>query len=174
MPFTGQSSDSSDGECDDIRGNTKTASLTPSSLGSTDLTMSSPKNEILLLSSSPRKSTASSLGLSPPPLVFTNANHAKISATSVTSDTSFAYTCKGRLQDHKNHFSWRANVFELIQKVNFSSIFPNVLRKISNQFNVICNRIYSSFIFIPIHSHLVSLKVEYVKAVNTPLLINTK
>ena len=41
MPFTGNSSDSSDGECEDVRGNNKN-SLTASSLGSTDLTMSSP------------------------------------------------------------------------------------------------------------------------------------
>ena len=95
MPFTGDSSDSSDGECDDVRGNKN--SLTPSSLGSTDLTLSSPKHDIALLSSSPRKSTGSSLGLSPSPLVFTNANHPNV--TSLNSDTSFAYNCKGRLQE---------------------------------------------------------------------------
>jgi len=99
MPFTGDSSDdSSDGEeLPDARG--KQSSLTVSSAGSTDMTMSSPRNEFTLSStrtdislSSPRKSMGSSLGPSPIPLLFANSNTQ--ANLTLHSTTNIAYKCK--------------------------------------------------------------------------------
>ena len=99
MPFTGNSSDSSDGETElgEARGNKSSmTNMTSSSACSADMTLSSPRQTDTLMLS-PRKSTGSSLGahsVSPSPLLFSNAN---TPCLTVTKHSNFAYKCQGGL-----------------------------------------------------------------------------